>query len=419
VVAIFKQQSLLKEPMPRLTKRLVETIEVATAPVYAWDDQLAGFGVKVLPSGRRKYVCKYRLGGGRGGRDRWYLIGAHGQITCDQAREMAMQILSAVARGQDPQSDRLAAREAPTLSDLWNRYSTEHLPRKKASSGIDDNQKARDHLLPRLGRRKVAEITRADVHDLHRELAGRPYQANRVLALLSKMLNLAEAWGYRPDGSNPCRHIEKYKEQARQRYLSNDELRRLGVALDEFEAKTEHGVYAAAAIKLLLLTGARVNEVLKARWDWVDWDRSSIILPDSKTGPKPLFLSHPALVVLRDLSARPEAATSAFIIKGRLPGRPLVNLAKPWKRLCQAADLDGVRIHDLRHTAASIGVGHGLSLPIIGRLLGHSQPQTTNRYAHVDGDPALLAINTIGETIGTALGIGSDSSVAPSLKHDL
>jgi integrase len=404
--------------MPRLTKRFVETIEVATAPVYAWDDQLAGFGVKVLPSGRRRYVCKYRLGGGRAGRDRWYLIGTHGQLTCDQAREMAMQILSAVARGQDPQSDRMAAREAPTLLDLWHRYSTEHLPRKKASSGIDDIQKARDYILPRLGRRKVAEVTRADVHDLHRELADRPYQANRVLALLSKMLNLAEAWGYRPDGSNPCRHIEKYKERARQRYLSNDELRRLGVALDELEANSAHGVYAAAAIKLLLLTGARVNEVLQARWDWIDWDRSSIVLPDSKTGPKPLFLSNPALVVLRDLSARPEAATSAFIIKGRLAGKPLVNLAKPWKGLCRAAELDGVRIHDLRHTAASIGISHGLSLPIIGRLLGHSQPQTTNRYAHVDGDPALMAINAIGETIGTALGIGCDSAVTPSADDD-
>ena len=404
--------------MPRLTKRLVETIEVATGPVYAWDDQLAGFGVKVLPSGRRKYICKYRLGGGRAGCDRWYLIGTHGQITCDQAREMAMQILSAVARGQDPQSNRLAAREAPTLSDLWNRYNTEHLPRKKASSGIDDSQKARDYILPRLGRRKVAEITRADVHDLHRELADRPYQANRVLALLSKMLNLAEAWGYRPDGSNPCRHIEKYKEQARQRYLSNDELRRLGVALDELEANSAHGVYAAAAIKLLLLTGARVNEVLQARWDWVDWDRNSIILPDSKTGPKPLFLSNPALVVLRELSRRPEAATNAFIIKGRLAAKPLVNLAKPWKALCIAAELEGVRIHDLRHTAASVGVGHGLSLPIIGRLLGHSQPQTTNRYAHVDGDPALSAINTIGETIGTALGIGFDKRVALSPGDD-
>ena len=396
--------------MPRLTKRLVETVEVGMAPVYAWDDQLAGFGVKVLPSGRRKYVCKYRVGGGRAGRDRWYLIGAHGQITCDQAREMAMQILSAVARGEDPQSDRMAAREAPTLSDVWNRYSAEHLPRKKASSSIDDNQKARDYILPRLGRRKVAEITRADVHDLHRELADRPYQANRVLALLSKMLNLAEAWGYRPDGSNPCRHVEKYKEQARQRYLNNDELRRLSVALEELEAKTKHGVYVAAAIKLLLLTGARVNELLQARWDWVDWGSNSIILPDSKTGPKPLFLSDPALVVLRQLSKRPDAGTSVFIIKGRLHSKPLVNMAKPWKGLCQAAGLDGVRIHDLRHTAASVGVGRGLSLPIIGRLLGHSQPQTTNRYAHVDGDPALLAINTIGQTIGTALGISSERS---------
>jgi len=153
-----------------------------------------------------------------------------------------------------------------------------------------DNQKARDYILPRLGRRKVAEITRADVHDLHRELADRPYQANRVLALLSKMLNLAEAWGYRPDGSNPCRHIEKYKEQARQRYLNNDELRRLAVALDELEANSAHGVYAAAAIKLLLLTGARVNEVLQARWDWVDWDRNrASSYPTARLAQSPSF----------------------------------------------------------------------------------------------------------------------------------
>jgi integrase len=346
------------------------------------------------------------LGGGRAGRDRWYLIGTHGQITCEQAREMAVQILSSVARGEDPQSDRLSARDAPTVADLWTRYSAEHLPRKKASSTVNDNQKANDYILPRLGRLKVADITRVDVNDLHRELANKPYQANRVLALLSKMLSLAEAWGYRPDGTNPCRHIEKYKEQARQRYLSTDELRRLGLALDELEAKTAHGVYAAAAIKLLLLTGARVSEILQARWEWLDLGRSAIILPDSKTGPKPVFLSGPALAILHGLSAKPGAEASAFIIKGRLIGKPLVNLAKPWKHLCEMAGLEGVRIHDLRHTAASIGVGRGLSLPIIGRLLGHSQPQTTNRYAHVDGDPALLAANTIGETIGTALGIG-------------
>jgi integrase len=140
----------------------------------------------------------------------------------------------------------------------------------------------------------------------------------------------------------------------------------------------------------------------------VDWDRNSIILPDSKTDPKPSFRQS-RLAVLRDLCAAGSATSG--LIKGRLAGKPLVNLAKPWKGLCRAAELDGVRIHDLRHTAASVGVGHGLSLPIIGRLLGHSQPQTTNRYAHVDGDPALLAINTIGETIGSALGIPSDTNV--------
>ena len=393
--------------MPRLTKRLVETIDVGAAPIYAWDDQLAGFGVKVLPTGRRKYVCKYRVGGGRAGRDRWYLIGTHGQITCEQAREMAVQVLSAVARGEDPQSERLIAREAPTVGDLWTRYSAEHLPRKKARSRIDDMQKARDYILPRLGRLKVADVARVDVNNLHRDLSDRPYQANRVLALLSKMLSLAEAWGYRPDGTNPCRHIEKYKEKARQRYLTVDELNRLGEALELLEFKGGNGMYAAAAIKLLLLTGARVSEVLQARWDWVDWDRNCVILPDSKTGPKSLFLSVPALAVLCGLAETRDAGTSAFIIKGRLTGKPLVNLAKPWKSLCQAADLEGVRIHDLRHTAASVGVGQGLSLPIIGRLLGHSQPQTTSRYAHVDGDPALRAINLIGETIGTALGIGN------------
>ncbi len=155
--------------------------------------------------------------------------------------------------------------------------------------------------------------------------------------------------------------------------------------------------------------------MLQARWEWVDWDRNCVGLPDSKTGPKTLFLSSPALAILRGLAVRQDVGISAFIIKGRLAGKPLVNLAKPWKGLRQVANLESVRIHDLRHTAASVGVGRGLSLPIIGRLLGQSQPQTTNRYAHVDGDPALLAINAIGETIGPALGIGigTESIVKP------
>lgn len=391
--------------MAKLTKRSVEAISPSAKPIYGWDDQLSGFGVKVLPSGRRVYVCKYRVGGGRSGRIRWYTIGVHGPITCDQAREAASGILASVARGEDPQSDRASARAAPTVAELWARYSTEHLPRKKPSSRIDDEQKARDYLLPHLGRLKAAEVQRKDVVALHHKLADRPYQANRVLALVSKIMNLAELWGVRADNTNPCRHIPKYPEEARQRYLSADEISRLGASLRSLEAAGGQWPYFIAAIKLLLLTGARVSEILGAKWRWVAWDARRIVLPDSKTGPKPIFLSDEALAVLVALRERPESGDSEYILKGRLAGKPLVNLAKPWKAICEEASLTDVRIHDLRHTAASIGVAQGVSLPIVGRLLGHTQAQTTQRYAHVDADPALVAANAIGAALARAMSV--------------
>ena len=384
----------------KLTKRAVEGIKPAAGPVYAWDDHLAGFGVKVLPNSKRKYLAKYRVGGGRSGRVRWLQLGAHGAISCEQARELATQALAAAARGEDPQGLRERLRQGSTVRDLWNRYENEHMPRKKASSAADDQQKARDHILPALGAVKVTDVSRADIKKIHQSLADRPYQANRVLSLLSKMFNLAEAWGMRPEQSNPCRHVDKFKEQARTRYLNADELGRLGQALREGEEKGEVERYMAAAIRLLLLTGARVSEVLSARWDWVAWDRRVIELPDSKTGAKPVFLSEAAVAVLRNLRDDEEYP---FIIRGRFADRPLVNLAKPWRRVCALARLEDVRIHDLRHTAASVGVATGTSLPIIGRLLGHTQSQTTQRYAHVDLDPALIAADKIGDAITGAL----------------
>jgi integrase len=410
VVAAFSISS--RNQMGRLSKKFVESLRTAESPFFAWDDQLAGFGIKVLPTGRRKYVCKYRLGGGRAGRDRWYLIGTHGQITCEEARGIAVQILAAVARGEDPQSERLQARSAPTVFDLWQRYETEHLPRKKIRSGIDDRQKARDHILPIIGHLRVADLSRSDVSALHRRLASRPYQANRVLALLSKMLSLSEAWGYRPDATNPCRHVEKFTERPRQRYLSNEELGRLGCALSDLRAKQRLGAPAVSAIKLLLLTGARVSEILKAEWKWVDLERSCIWLPDSKTGPKTIFLSEASLAVLRELQIGSQPFESVFVIEGRSKDKRLSSLAKPWRIICQAARLHDVRLHDLRHTAASVGVGQGISLEIVGRLLGHTQAQTTQRYAHVDRSPALKAINSIGEAIGLALETGAAAAAA-------
>lgn len=389
--------------MAKLTKRVVEAVESADKPLYLWDDQLAGFGVKVLPNGQRRYLLKYRVGGGRKAPQRWLMIGTHGAITADQARDIAQQALAAVARGEDPQAQRTAIREAPSVRDLWARYEADHLPRKKASSAKDDRQKWRDHINPALGRKRVTEVTREQVDRLHKGLSDTPYQANRVLALISKLFNLAELWGMRPEGTNPCRHVGKFKEQPRERYLNAEELGRLGAALREGLAAQTETPYMVAAIQLLLLTGARLNEILGARWDWVDWERRVLKLPDSKTGAKPVFLSAPALEVLQNLRALPTSQGSRYVIRGRINGQPLVNLAKPWARICERAGLGEVRLHDLRHTAASVGVGQGMSLPVIGRLLGHTQASTTQRYAHVDLDPALAAAEQIGAAVSGAL----------------
>ncbi len=225
---------------------------------------------------------------------------------------------------------------------------------------------------------------------------------------MSRLMNLAEAWGWRPPGANPCKHVEKFREQAREGYLSADEIGRIGAAMEAMLKEQDIRPEAAAAIRLLLLTGARLNEILLAHWDWVDLERRVIELPDSKTGKKPIYLSDAALEVIAELKATRRDPKNPYLLAGRSKGKPLNNLAKPWKRICARAGLSGVRLHDLRHTAASVAVGRGVNLPIIGRLLGHRQAQTTLRYAHVDADPALAAANEIGTAIGAALGSGAE-----------
>ena len=392
--------------MPKLTKRVVEAVTPSDKPAYLWDDQLIGFGLKILPGGQRRYIVKYRThGGGRGAPQRWYTVGTHGGITTDQARDLAQQILAAVARGEDPQGNKFALREAPTLQEVWDRYAAEHLPRKKPGPAKEDKQKWRDFVEKQLSKKRVDDINRDDIENIHKGLSDRPYQANRVIALLSKLLNLAEGWGVRPDGTNPCRHIQKFQEDSRERYLSISELERLGDALREGLDIQEETPYMVAAVKLLLLTGARLNEILTAKWEWVDLERRVVYLPDSKTGKKTLYLSEAAVEVLRGLQALTTTAGNPYVIQGRVKGQPLVNLTKPWARICKRAGLKNVRLHDLRHTAASIGVSQGMNLPVIGRLLGHTQASTTNRYAHVDIDPALAAADKIGNVVSGALGL--------------
>ena len=388
--------------MPKITKRAVDALTPSgSKPTFLWDDALAGFGVKVLPSGPKRYLVKYRTqGGGRMVPQRWLMLGTHGQITPDQARQMAQQALAAVARGEDPQAVKFKRRSAPTLKDLWDRFEQEHLPLRKPHTQYDYRRIWIGILEVRFGNERVEALSSSEVDRFHKSLSTRPYRANRALALLSRLMNLAEVWEMRQQHTNPCRAVDKFAEKPRQRFLSQSEIQAMNEAAEALVVEQRISPGAANSIKLLLLTGARVSEILGAKWVWVDRERKVIALPDSKTGKKLIYLSGAALEVLDQQCVL--STNSEFVFPSRDEGKHFVGLPKNWAKVCDRAGLEGVRLHDLRHTAASIAVGQGASLPLIGKLLGHTQAQTTLRYAHVDVDPALVAANEIGAAITKA-----------------
>ena len=277
----------------------------------------------------------------------------------------------------------------------------EHANVKKKARSIKEDRRLLDKvLLPVLGPRKLDDITRADITKLHHSLRETPYQANRALSLLSKLFNLCEKWGLRKDGTNPCRHVEKYREEKKERYLSPDELSRLGVVLSDTEASKEELPQAVAAIRLLILTGARLSEILTLKWDYVDLGPGEMALPDSKTGKKTVQLAAPAIEVLENIS---RCVGNPYVIFGEKAGQHLIGLPHIWMRIREKAGLPGVRIHDLRHSFASSAAQAGMSLPFIGALLGHRELATTNRYVHLMSDPLKVAANTVETRIADAL----------------
>ena len=384
--------------MPKLTKRLVEGIEPQAQVIVVWDSKIPGFGVRVRPSGRRVYILKYR---NRQGRQRKPNIGLHGVFTVDEARKLAGQWLRDVGHGLDPAAARQADRKMPAVKALAERYLTDHAEvRKRPSSVANDRRLIEKRVLPAIGSVGVNAVTRTDIDRLHQSLRKTPYEANRTLALLSKMFNLAELWGLRPDGSNPCRHIKRFKEQKRERFLSADELGRLGEVLVEAEKAQAELPSVMSCIWLLIFTGCRLSEILTLRWDDVDFEAQCLRLPMSKTGSKVVHLGAPALEVLAGID---RVEGNPYVIVGQKARTHLVNMQKPWRRIRKRAGLDDVRLHDLRHTFASFGAGAGLSLPIIGKMLGHTQPQTTQRYAHLAPDPVKQAVVEVSATIAAAM----------------
>ena len=391
-----------------ITKRAVDAAKVRKADSYLWDKELHGFGLKVTPAGSKVYLVQYQLGG-RKGRTRRVTIGRYGAITPTFARVEAKRLLGEIAAGRDPAAERDKAKADKSLTVVLEQFMAEHARAKlKASTAREYERTAKLYIVPRLGRRPIGEVTRQDIAKLHHELASTPYQANRTLALLSKFFNWSERRGLRPDGSNPCRHVEKYREGRRERFLSQAELARLGDALREAESDNSATLWAIAAIRLLTLTGARLNEILTLRWEHVSEEHERLLLPDSKTGRKAIHLHAPALALLQTL---PRIDGNPYVICGEKAGQHLVNLEKPWRRIRKAAKLDDVRLHDLRHSFASVAASGGQSLIVIGKMLGHSQPATTARYTHLADDPVKAASDAVGRHIAAAMEIAKAGEV--------
>ena len=387
-------------PTKRLTKRSVEALETKDSDYFVWDTELRGFGVKITPAGKRTYVVQYRLGGRRG-RTRRISVGAHGNITTEQARIDAKRRLGMVFSGDDPSRERDLARSAPTFGEVLEQFLVEHVATKlKPRTAEEYRRLARLHIDQTLRGKLFHEVNRKDVSELHFRMHQSPQAGNRVLAFISKLCNWGEGRGLRDENSNPCRHVEKYPENKRERFLSPEEMSRLEAALTRAETDNLATPHAIAALRLLLLTGARLSEILTLKWQYIDLQNGQIRLPESKTGKKSIYLSPPAIELIMSIE-RQEG--NPYVICGLRGGQHIVNLQKPWRRIRKLAELDEVRIHDLRHSFASLAVANGVSLPIVGALLGHTQPSTTQRYAHLAAEPLKEANERIGGLVSAAM----------------
>jgi integrase len=387
--------------VPKITKRTVESLSPRTADYFVWDDEMACFGVRVMRSGIKSYVVQYRTGG----RTRRSAFSRVGTMTPDDARKHARGLLAAVDKGQDPVGNMSAHRRSPTVADVCERFLSQYVAvRCKRKTQIDYRHSVNGIIKPKLGAFKIVDVTRADIAKLHHEMRDIPYQANRTLSVLSKMFNLAEVWGLRIDGTNPCRHVPKYKERKRERYLTDEEFQRLGRTLAEAARDGSESMPVINCIRLLILTGARLSEIQTLKWSEVH--ESYLALSDSKTDARRVVLARGAA----DLLSRIEHVSgNPYVIPGEVEGQHWISIQRPWRRIRARAKLPDLRINDLRHSFASVAVSDGESLPIVGKLLGHTQPQTTARYAHLAPNPVRLVADRVAAQIAAAMDAGDMS----------
>ena len=373
-----------------ISKRTVDGLPVEDREAVFWDDKLPGFGVRVYPSGSKVYVVQTR----HNGRSRRVTLGRHGVLTADGARREAALAISRIKSGQEP------VEKAPgtvTVAELAARYLREHVEvRCKGSTQKMYRSVVERFIVPAYGHVAVEEVEQQHIAKLHFELRDIPYQANRALEIGVKLFNLAEEWKLRT-GSNPCRFVRKYRETKRERFLTDEEFRRLGEVLNEVEVEGSLPVHPAAAIRLLMLTGCRRNEIVELQWKDVDLGAGELRLRDSKSGARLVPLSPAAARVLAEL---PRVEGNPWVIPGIKRGRHLADLNHYWERVRERAELPEVRLHDLRHSFASRALALGESLSMIGKLLGHNKIDTTSRYAHLARDSIKASSARVADSIG-------------------
>src|SRR6516164_8330201 len=368
-------------------------------------DRQPGFGLRITPDGIKTFIAQIRVGG----RKHRVRLGRHPDISVTQARELALQAIADLRQGQDPAlarkaRDKALAAGGTTLSALTERWLAEHVrPKLKPRTVRDYEDLLTKHILPALGRLPVAQIERGDILSLHAGMKRIPRRANYVVSTVRAILNFGIDLGLRPPGSNPARRIKMYRERKIERFLSEGEIAKAADGIAQAERTGRIGPHAAAGVRLALFTGARSGEVTAARWLHVDWDRRLIRLPDSKTNePRTIHLSDAALDVLAGLPR-----VGPYIVAGANVGEPYKNLGRAWIVARALVGLDDVRLHDLRHSYASLAAGKGVSLQMIGKLLGHRHPATTARYAHLARDAAASVNDELGAAMTSAIEKGA------------
>jgi len=384
----------------RFTKKSLDAVKPTGKRQVFFDDDLPGLAIRVSEIGRISFYYSYRTGKGRTAVKKWVHIGAYPNWTPENARQKIKELAAQVTMGVDPANEAKEAKSTQTVADVIQIFWQQHISAKlKPSSQRLYSGIIGKHIVPMLGKMNIRDVAHRDVAKLHHDLRDAPYMANRTAAVLSKFFNWCEKHGYRDRNSNPAEDLEKYKEQKRMEFLKIEDIEAIGQSLSALEALGHVSPMPATALRLLLLTGARLDEILSLKWSYLDLDSNLANLPDSKTGFKVLHLPLPAVEILRSLPV----FDNEYVFPSDSQSGHLTSIRKPWATVCAHAGLSGWRLHDLRHAFASAAVNSGASLPMIGALLGHKNTSTTARYAHVAVNPAHKIAEDTGAEISEAL----------------